>query len=146
MTDWGRGWRALAASYPKPKSQPTATNTRPMKTNAAIVPAKNTVQVEKLLAEERLKETRMQDVKLLLENLFEREEATVKQVLDCLLDVGSINLVNNKVGPRLLKAPVLSVARMSKPALRFVAIRWFKKNCPELIVNWLQTKIEFSKN
>lgn len=103
------------------------------------------MQVEKLIAEERLKDARMQDVKLLLENLFEREEATVKLVLDCLLEVGSINLVNNKVGLRPLKAPALSIARMSKPALRFVAIRWFKKNCPELIVNWLRSQVEFSK-
>lgn len=117
-----------------------------MKTNAAIVPAKDVMQVEKLIAEERLKEARMQDVKLLLENLFEREEATVKLVLDCLLDVGSLNLVNNKVGPRPLRAPLLSVAKMSKPALRFVAIRWFKKNCPQLIVDWLRTKVEFSES
>jgi len=117
-----------------------------MKTKASIVPAKDVMKVEKLIAEERMKEARMRDVKLLLENLFEREEATVIQVLDCLLDVGSLNLVNNKVGPRPLRVPLLSVARMSKPALRFVAIRWFKKNCPELIVNWLRTKVEFSEN
>ena len=48
------------------------------------------------LDEERMKQQRMRDVMLLLESLFEREETTVKMIIDCLYDVGSVNLINKK--------------------------------------------------
>lgn len=103
------------------------------------------MQIEKAIAEEQMKDARMQDVRLLLENLFEREEATVKLVLDCLYDVGSVNLINNKVGARALKGPLKWIALTVKPTFRFVALRWFKKNCPDLIVNWLRSQVDFTQ-
>lgn len=85
----------------------------------------------------------MQDIYLLLHNLFEREEVTVKYVLDCLYDIGSVNLVNQRISSRFLNHPVRSVARMSKPMFKILAIRWFKRNCPELITEWLYKKVLF---
>lgn len=88
---------------------------------------------------------RMQDVLLLLDNLAKREEATVKDVLDCLYDVGSARLINQRVNIKVLRGPLKSIARMSKPAFRIFALRWFKKNCPRLITNWLYRQVVFEE-
>lgn len=34
---------------------------------------------------------------------------------------------------------------MSKPAFRIFAWRWFRKNCPILITNWLYQQVSFKK-
>jgi len=110
-----------------------------------LVPAEKSVklQLEKRLEEERIKEERMHDVLLLLDNLVQREEATVKMVLDSLYDVGSINIINEKIGYRPMNRFLKAITRLSKPAFRAVAWRWFKGNCPQLITNWLRTKVTF---
>ena len=95
------------------------------------------------LAEKQRQEQRMRDVTLILENLFAREEATVKLVLECLYDIGSANLINKKVPFRPLNRLAKAIANMTKPAFRFWGYRWFKNNCPELITNWLQSKVTF---
>jgi len=97
------------------------------------------------LAEKRLEAERMQDVLLLLTHLVEREEATVKVILDCLYDVGSVNLIRNKLRPRILQRFVKPVARVSKPPLRSLGIYWFKQNCPKLIADWLHSQITFEE-
>ena len=94
-------------------------------------------------AEQRMEEERMNDVLLLLENLILREEATVKIIVDCLYDVGSVNLINQRFQARLLNRVLKAIARMSKPAFRFFALRWLKRNCPRLITKWLQSKVSF---
>lgn len=110
-----------------------------------LVPAEKSVkiQLEKRLEEERLKEEKMHDVMLLLGDLVEREEATVKNVLDCLYDVGSINIINKKVGFRPMNRLLKAITRLSKPAFRAVAWRWFKRNSPQLITEWLRKKVSF---
>jgi hypothetical protein len=95
------------------------------------------------LDEERMKQQRMRDIMLLLESLFEREETTIKMILDCLYDVGSVNLINKKFQARPLNRLMKWIASMSKPVFRIFAMRWFKKNCPELLTNWLQNKVRF---
>lgn len=96
-----------------------------------------------LMQEKRLQEQRMRDVTLILENLFTREEATVKLILECLYDVGSANLINKKVRFRPLNRFVKAIASMSKPVFRVWGFRWFKNNCPQLIANWLESKVSF---
>jgi hypothetical protein len=90
-----------------------------------------------------IEEERMEEIYLLLNNLFEREEVTIKYVLDCLYDIGSVNLINQRIRMRFFSNPVQSVARVSKPMFKMLAIRWFKRNCPELITEWLYSKILF---
>jgi hypothetical protein len=107
------------------------------------VPEKTSVALAKRMEEERMKEERMKYVMVLLEQLFEREEATIKQVLNCLYDVGSVNLINRKVRFRPLNGVMKAIAKLTKPAFRFFAIRWFKKNCPKLITDWLEAKVSF---
>ncbi|MGF1936940.1 MAG: hypothetical protein RM347_021565 [Nostoc sp. ChiQUE02] len=95
------------------------------------------------LAEKYIEAERMHDVLLLLQNLINSEEATVKLILDCLYDVGSVNLINQKLRSKPLNRVMKLIARMSKPVFRTLALNWFKKNCPQLITNWLHTQVSF---
>ncbi|MBN3874421.1 MULTISPECIES: hypothetical protein [unclassified Nostoc] len=95
------------------------------------------------LAEKYMEAERMHDVLLLLQNLINSEEATVKLILDCLYDVGSVNLINQKLRLKPLNRVMKLIARMSKPVFRTLALNWFKKNCPQLITTWLHTKVSF---
>ncbi len=97
----------------------------------------------KTLAEQLIEAERMHDVMLLLQNLINSEEATVKLILDCLYDVGSVNLINQKLRSKPLNRLMKLIARMSKPVFRSLALNWFKKNCPQLITNWLHTQVSF---
>jgi hypothetical protein len=101
------------------------------------------MQTPKELNEQRMKEERMREVFLLLVYLIEREEATVKLIIDCLYDVGSVNLVNQRLKQSPLKAPAKGLAKLSKPVIKIIALRWFKKNGPRLITNWLRFKTAF---
>ncbi|MEH2069043.1 MAG: hypothetical protein V7K47_12920 [Nostoc sp.] len=95
------------------------------------------------LAEKHVEAERMHDVLLLLQNLINSEEATVKLILDCLYDVGSVNLINQKLPVRPVNRLMKLIARMSKPVFRILAFNWFKKNCPQLIANWLHSQVTF---
>jgi hypothetical protein len=117
-------------------------------TKASLQPAQKSLQVLKPLDKERLEEEkfqqrRRQDILLLLQSLAEREEATVKMILDCLYDIGSANLINKKFPSRPINKMMKSIAGMSKPIFRVFAFRWFKKNCPQLISRWLYSKVTF---
>lgn len=97
----------------------------------------------KQLQEKKMKEERMREVFLLLEHLVSHEEITIKLIIDCLLDVGSVNLINQKFQRSPLKQPLKAAAGVSKPVLKVIAFRWVKRNCPELITNWLYSKVLF---
>jgi hypothetical protein len=101
------------------------------------------VKIQKISPEELRKQERMRDVLLLLEQLVEREEVTLKLIIDCLYDVGSINLVNKKFQNLPLNKIMKAIATISKPVLRIVALRWVKKNLPILVTNWLEGKVSF---
>ena len=87
----------------------------------------------------------MQDTHLLLTNLAEREKATFRAILDSLYEVGSVNLINKKVSIKALRGPLKGIARFSKPVFQLFAWRWFKRNCPELITNWLYRQVRFGE-
>lgn len=106
--------------------------------NPSVSPPEN-------LSEKYMEAERMHDVLLLLQNLINSEEATVKLILDCLYDVGSVNLINQKLRLKPLNRVMKLIARMSKPVFKVIAFNWFKKNCPQLITNWLQTQVAFEK-
>ncbi|MBD0267877.1 MAG: hypothetical protein ICV77_06230 [Cyanobacteria bacterium Co-bin8] len=90
--------------------------------------------------EEDLELERLKDVKRILDNLFQREETTVKMVLDCLYDIASVRLINRKISAQSLRGPLKAVARMSKPAFRFFALRRLQKKAPQLIADWLYSQ------
>jgi hypothetical protein len=105
--------------------------------------AKTSQSFPSVSSEKRMQQQRMDDVMLLIENLVDREEATVKLIIDCLYDVGSVNLINKKFRTPPVKGLMKYIARLSKPVFKIVAFRWFRKNCPQLITNWLQSKVRF---
>lgn len=107
------------------------------------LPKETPAALAKALQEEQMKEERMRYIMILLEQLFEREETTIKLILNCLYDVGSANLINKKVKPRPLNRLTKAIARLTRPAFRYFGIRWFKKNCPKLITDWLYSKVKF---
>ncbi len=86
---------------------------------------------------------RIEEVLLLLDNLFQREEAVAKSVIDCLYEVGSGRLIDQRVPLRALRWPIKTIARYSKPVFRIFALRWLKKNCPWLITRWLFEQVRF---
>ena len=101
-------------------------------------------QLSKISETEKIKQERMHEVLILLEHLVEREEVTVKLILDRLYDIGSVNLIDRKFHHRRLNRIVRSIATMTKPIFRIFALRWFKKNCPKLIADWLLEQVSFS--
>ncbi len=103
----------------------------------------NSVTSSEQLSRKQIEEQRMHDVRLLLLNLSENEEATIKLILDCLYDIGAVNFINQKFRYRPFNRVMKSIARMSKPVFRIYAWHWFKKNCPQLIANWLYSQVAF---
>jgi hypothetical protein len=108
-----------------------------------IVSVKPIVNLSKTPNESRLEAERIQDVLTLLQSLTGREEATIKLIIDCLYDIGHVNIINQKVRAKPLNYTAKVIARMSKPVVRAIAWRWFKKNCPQLIARWLYGKVKF---
>ncbi|MEL6603715.1 MAG: hypothetical protein AAFP20_10880 [Cyanobacteria bacterium J06614_10] len=96
------------------------------------------------IRERQIEDDRMRDVELLLESLFLREEVTLRLILDCLYDVGSINLVNRRVRSRPLNYLMKAIAKYSKPIFRPFMLRWTRKNCPHMIADWLHSQVKFS--
>ena len=98
---------------------------------------------EKKIKEDIIAEEKRRDIQLLLENLFKREETTVKMILTCLYDIGSVNLINKKFQNRSLNGLIKYIATLSKPLFIIVAIRWFNKNVPTELTKWLMEKVDF---
>ncbi len=96
-----------------------------------------------VIRERQIEDDRMRDVELLIESLFLREEVTLRLILDCLYDVGSMNLANKKVSSPPLNRLVKVIARFSKPAFRPFMLRWSRKNCPRLIAKYLHSQVRF---
>jgi hypothetical protein len=92
-------------------------------------------------AEQRLEAERMQEVMFMLKNLLDREQITVKAIISCLLDVGTIHFINDRIQIRPLRPLARPLAKVSKPALVFFANRWIQRKCPQMITNWLQRRI-----
>lgn len=86
---------------------------------------------------------RVRDILIAVEQLFHREEQAVAFVLACLYDIGSLNLIDKKVPLTPIKPVLRSIARLSRPAFRLIAVRWFHQNCPKLITDWLHSLVIF---
>lgn len=108
--------------------------------------AKSSPKPSVVIRERQIEDDRMRDVELLIESLFLREEVTLRLIIDCLYDVGSINLVNRRVRSRPLNWMLKQIARFSKPIFRPYMMRWSRKNCPHLITEFLHSQVRFSPN
>ena len=107
------------------------------------VPTQSVVNVSTQSQRSQLEAERIQEVLILLTSLVGREEATIKLIIDCLYDVGSVNLIDKKVRLRPINSIARFVAKKSKPVAKVFAWRWFTKNCPQLIAKWLYGKVKF---
>ncbi|TAF04894.1 MAG: hypothetical protein EAZ77_14950 [Nostocales cyanobacterium] len=108
-------------------------------------PLPSSSDLTQLPTEAEIEKKLMQDVHLLLVNLMCREEVTVKLILNCLYDAGATNLINQKFQSQSLNKILKLMAKMSKPAFKMIAWQWLKQNCPQLITDWLRSKIEFKR-
>jgi hypothetical protein len=93
-------------------------------------------------AEQQAEIERMQEVTLLLANLLEREQSTIKAVIGCLYDVGTVNLINHRIKFRFLRPLARPLLKISKPVLTTVGYRWVSKKCPPILTRWLQGKVK----
>ena len=97
-------------------------------------------------SQEKEKEAKLiNEVRLLVKTLIYQEEITIKEIIDCLYDVGSTNLVNQKLKFGTLNKTLKFITKISKPTIKMLAWQWFKKNCPDLITGWLQGKVTFMR-
>jgi hypothetical protein len=102
------------------------------------------VALQELTPEEkRFQQERLRDVYLLLENLALQEEVTIKLIIDCLYDIGIINIINKKIPNRLMNKLAKFIARTPKPLVKIIAWQWVKKNLPSKVTNWLHNKVKF---
>ncbi len=124
----------MTESTPTGNQQPTPLQTTQKSPRAAI---------KKSPVERRNETERMYDVLMLLEQMFRREEVTLKLILGCLYDVGSVNLINQKINRQTANRLVKWIASLSRPIFGMIALRWFYKNCPQLLVDWLHSKLMF---
>ncbi|MBT9312162.1 hypothetical protein [Leptothoe kymatousa] len=106
----------------------------------------NSSEVAITIRDKQIAEEHIKDVELLLENMFKREEATLKLVVDRLYDIGSNNLINQRVKPHRLNRLMKWIARLTKPMFHHMAVRWSKKNCPKLITDWLYSQVQFPQS
>ncbi len=112
-------------------------------TKIISVPSKSVVNLSVQSQHSQLETERIQEVLILLTSLVGREEATIKLIIDCLYDIGSVNLINKKVQFRYVNSITKIIAKKAKPIARVFAWKWFTKNCPRLIAKWLFTKVKF---
>lgn len=114
---------------------------------AQLKSAEISVKVQKILEQEESEKRRideqMHEVSVLLENLFEREQATFISIVDRLYDMGSTNFINRKVRPRILKRFMKAIAKTPKPLVRWYAMGRLKRDAPRLIARWLRSKVSF---
>jgi hypothetical protein len=94
--------------------------------------------------EQAREQLRRQEVQILVTQLMKNEEATIKLLIDRLLETGATNFINRKVtfGPasRGLKACI----GMAKPIGRWYGYRWLCNKTPRMITKWLFSKVAFN--
>lgn len=104
----------------------------------------NIVALPDFTAEEKkFQQERLRDVYLLLENLALNEEATIKLIIDCLYDIGIINIINKKIPHRSMNRLAKFIASTPKPLIKIIAWQWVRKNLPHKVTNWLHHKVQF---
>ncbi|MGL5035671.1 MAG: hypothetical protein ACRC6M_17935 [Microcystaceae cyanobacterium] len=95
----------------------------------------------RILAEEKFKQERLHDIQLLLQDLFVREESTIRLILEYLYDIGAINIINKKFPFPPLNIFLKSIVGIPKPLAKKLLLRWFKQKCPGILAEWLYNKV-----
>lgn len=82
------------------------------------------------------------DILLILEQLVQREDATVRFLMERLYDIGIYNLLKKKMPLSAVKPTLKRALRLPRPVFRFLSTRWFKQNGPRLITEWLHSLVD----
>lgn len=94
--------------------------------------------------EEQIEQERLAELLIVLEELFQREEATAKRVIGCVYDIAVINWVNQNV-PGFLNPLVKYGARFPRGIAQHLGLKFFlQPKCPKLITDWLYSLVEFA--
>ncbi|MGK7931754.1 MAG: hypothetical protein AB4041_10015 [Microcystaceae cyanobacterium] len=101
-----------------------------------------TKTVPPLTQAKQIEDARRKEVQLILENLFEREEDTVKLVIDCLFDMGAVYVINRKIPTPIVNPLVKGVARVSRSGIRIIAFRYVMK---KFVLSGFLTNFLFNK-
>ncbi|TVQ51443.1 MAG: hypothetical protein EA366_15480 [Spirulina sp. DLM2.Bin59] len=88
-------------------------------------------------------EIKVREITLILQHLIEREEVTVRFILDRLYEVATANIMQGHVRWRSLHPPLNRIARCSQPLFRRVGVFWFNHYGAELIADWLHSLVQF---
>ncbi len=95
--------------------------------------------------EKKKEEEKLTEIVILLSQLFEREEATAKKIIECLYDIATINLVNKYILLMPLNRLLKLLIKLPKSLVKNLAFALYvQPKCPKLITDWLFTLVEFS--
>lgn len=108
-------------------------------------PVKKSNGITQEATEKAREEKLINELLVLVKTLIYEEESTIKLIIECLYDMGSTNLVNQKVQLTTFNRSLKFITKLSKPIFKIVAWHWFKNNCPTLITGWLHSKVEFPR-
>jgi hypothetical protein len=93
--------------------------------------------------QEQQEQENVRDIALTLQQLVEREEVTVKYILDRLYSIGTANILHHHIQVRSLHPVLRSIFWGSRPIARRVGMWWFQKNGATLITRWLHSLVVF---
>ncbi|MFM7406610.1 MAG: hypothetical protein ACKO3K_08100 [Cuspidothrix sp.] len=96
-------------------------------------------------AEKAREEKLINEVLLLVKTLIYEQENIIKLIIDSLYEIGSTNLVNQKVRLITFNRSLKFITKISKPVFKIVVWYWFKNNCPTLITEWLHSQVAFPR-
>lgn len=104
-----------------------------------IVPIKTTEEKNK-------EQDRLNEILILLQQLFQREEATAKRIIECLYDIGTVNFINKKVRLFPFNSLLKYLLKFPKPLAKILGLKlYLQPKCPQLITDWLYTLVEFKE-
>ncbi len=115
----------------------------PIVNDIVTVPVRSIVRGSNSPDKSQIEAELIQEILILLTSLTSREKATIELIIDRLYDIGYVNLIDRKIRFRSLNSIAKLIAKISKPIARILVWRWFQKNCPQLIANWLYRKVKF---
>ncbi|MBL1208350.1 hypothetical protein [Geminocystis sp. GBBB08] len=86
----------------------------------------------------------LQEILILLDQLFRREEATAKSIVGCLYDIAMINLINKYCPLWGINLTLKYLTRLPRPVAQSLGVKlYLQPKCPQLITDWLYTLVEF---
>jgi hypothetical protein len=106
----------------------------------------NQIQPIKTEEEKNREEENLREILILLEQLFQREEATAKKIIECLYDIATVNWINKNIRSSWFNSCLKYLVRFPKPLAKILGLRlYLQPKCPKLITDWLYSLVEFKE-